>query len=620
MNKVIPKRRDFLKTVGLAGAAGLLKPSLTFSDMLDAKSRIIIVEDNKATTGNKINTSVVQIMVDEGIKSLTQLNDVGEAWKSLFAGVNSASKIGIKVNCINSALSSHPEVAFAIANGLKKMMFDGTPFNENNIIIYERTEYEMKAAKYTINKSSSGVRVVATDSSGIGYSSTTWTVDGSVQKISKVVTEMVDFFINLAVLKNHGSPGVTLCLKNHLGTCHNPGGTGGIHDGDINKKIAELNTVPPIKSKQKVFIIDALYGIRSGGPGGSPQFAANKLIMGTDIVAVDYNGKDLLAKNGCTSTNYASHIALAATAYSLGTNDPSKMDIINIINPSAIESGISLTSPNGGEILDGNSKFNITWVSQKISNVKLEFSSDNGANWNSIIDSLPDTPSSYSWNVPNIDSDKCKIRASDASNSNDRDESNTVFTINSAKTVRVISPNGGEKWEVGKINKITWYSSKAVSLNIEFSFNDGTNWMPVNYVMASDLVLSWKVPDYVSKKCKIKITDGVDSSIFDISDNNFEIIPAPNLIADDDIKSMLEIIPNPLSHRATIKFNLEKPSKLRLELVSLTGYVEDLIYNGFYPAGEHNFEFNASAIPTGVYFVKLTSDNKTLTVKCLIAK
>jgi hypothetical protein len=138
--------------------------------------------------------------------------------------------------------------------------------------------------------------------------------------------------------------GVSLCLKNHYGTCSDPGGTqsdpGGLHNGNYcDPYIPALNALTPIKSKQMVNIIDGLFGIRSGGPEGSPQFTANKIIMSTDIVAADYCGKELLKSNGCTSTGNAFHIDTAATTYALGTNDPANMDIINITNTSGVDDG-----------------------------------------------------------------------------------------------------------------------------------------------------------------------------------------------------------------------------------------------------------------------------------------
>ena len=88
-------RRDFLKYVGV-GALGLVaKPRLLSA--LDGRfppvdaSDVVQCFHEGATSGNTINEPVVQMMVDESIKALTGLPDVGAAWKSVFAGITETS-------------------------------------------------------------------------------------------------------------------------------------------------------------------------------------------------------------------------------------------------------------------------------------------------------------------------------------------------------------------------------------------------------------------------------------------------------------------------------------------------------------------------------------------------
>lgn len=325
-------RRRFLKNLSLLGISGFILPRALLSAGPNALSRVIITTHTGATSGSTINASVVQAMLSSSIRSLAQLGDTGEAWKALLPGVSTTSRIGIKVNCINSSLSSHPVVANAIASTLQSMMFGSVPFPANNITIFDRTAGELRGAGYTINTSTSGVRCYATDSAGVGYSTQSYDVAGSSQYLSKIVTERIDFLINLAVLKNHGDAGATLCLKNHYGTCNNPGA---LHGGNCNPSIGALNALVPIRAKQMVNIIDALYGIRSGGPGGPPQFVANTIIMSADIVAADFWGRKLLTDNGATTTSYANHIDTAATTYGLGTNNLALMDVVRLTNPAS---------------------------------------------------------------------------------------------------------------------------------------------------------------------------------------------------------------------------------------------------------------------------------------------
>ena len=331
-------RRTFLNrsatgTLGLmlAPSAGKMLQASVFDN---DKSPVILVKDADAihATTKRIDTQVVQSMLDASIRILTGINDLGEAWKKFFPGISAQSRISIKVNCINSKLSSHPEVAYAIAAGLTQMQFDGVPFSENNVIIFDRTEAELKNARYSINTSGTGVRCFATNSSGGGYSGKRYDIHGSPQPLSNILVAHSDYMINLSVLKNHSIAGVTLSMKNHYGTCKNPSY---IHANSCSPYIAALNNAEPIRNKQKLCICDAIYGIVSGGPSGYPQVAPRALIVSRDPVALDTVGAQLLEQNGCKTVSNAIHIRAAASVpYLLGTNDPNKIQIQNIENPS----------------------------------------------------------------------------------------------------------------------------------------------------------------------------------------------------------------------------------------------------------------------------------------------
>jgi hypothetical protein len=337
-------RREFLRRSLLGGGAMLISPSLIglrpkslFSSM--PQSIVVIVIHDNATTGPNINEPVVQVMMDAAIKELTSQSTVGDAWLSLFPGLTTSNTISTKVNCINSNLASHPEVANCINNGLTQMQIGPEIFPDNNIITWDRTDGELMNSGYTINDTSTGPRCFATNHSGIGYASSPVDVNGVSSYPSSIVTDHCDEMISLAVLKDHGMAGITLSLKNHYGSIHNPSS---LHSSNCDPWIAALNRAirDDLGKLQKVSIIDALFGIYNGGPGGSPQFVYNGLILSTDPVACDYEGMLIInqerASHGYGPVN-APHVQTAAD-YGLGTNDPAHIDVRWIINPGIEES------------------------------------------------------------------------------------------------------------------------------------------------------------------------------------------------------------------------------------------------------------------------------------------
>ena len=89
-----------------------------------------------------------------------------------------------------------------------------------------------------------------------------------------------------------------------------------------------------------------------------------------------------------------------------------------------------LHSPNGGESIAAGSVFNIAWKTAEstiIEDILIEYSTDNGRNWNRI-DAVPNTEY-YDWSVPVINSSECLVRIADLTNASIRDTSYKVFII-----------------------------------------------------------------------------------------------------------------------------------------------------------------------------------------------
>jgi hypothetical protein len=338
-------RRDFLKIVG-AGALGLAVPrglSQLFgrpADVFgrDAPSTVVQCFDDTSVSGSTIRSAVVQVMMDESVKALTALSDVGEAWKSLFPGITLTSIIGIKVNCINSALATHPAFVTCICSGLARMNFGGTNFPRNNIIIWDRTNSELTGAGYTLYTGSdpNTVRCYGTDQSGVGYDNgSPLNVNGVTSYPSRILSQTINYMVNAAVLRTHGTATVTLGMKNNYGSVNNPGS---LHNNYCDPYLPSLNQQirDVLGNKQKVFIVDGLFALYSGGPGGSPNCVPRSLIMSKDVVAGDYAGQSLInaerARRSLAPVN-ATHITTAAQPpYSLGTTEVS---LVELYNPTA---------------------------------------------------------------------------------------------------------------------------------------------------------------------------------------------------------------------------------------------------------------------------------------------
>jgi len=92
-------------------------------------------------------------------------------------------------------------------------------------------------------------------------------------------------------------------------------------------------------------------------------------------------------------------------------------------------------------------------------------------------------------------------------------------------TITVISPNGGEMWEIGSTQNITWSSTGTVgNVKIEYSIDNGSTWSIIKSSTANDGIYSWSGPDTVSSQCLVRISEASDGDPMDTSDAVFSIV------------------------------------------------------------------------------------------------
>lgn len=194
------------------------------------------------------------------------------------------SRIGIKVNTIGGRkISTRPEIASALADTLI-----ASRFPIKNIVIWDRTNRELKEAGYRLSLAGGDVRVYGTDSQGAGYRRDL-SVHLSVGSLFSKIQDSIEASISLAILKDHGLAGVTAGMKNYFGAIHNPNK---YHDFRCNPYVAEVFDSPPIKDKHKISVLDALVVQYHRGPSYHSRWAEplRTLIFSLDPVAADRVG------------------------------------------------------------------------------------------------------------------------------------------------------------------------------------------------------------------------------------------------------------------------------------------------------------------------------------------
>ena|GEM_PF-5895908 len=200
---------------------------------------------------------------------------------------------------------------------------------------------------------------------------------------------------------------------------------------------------------------------------------------------------------------------------------------------------VRVTFPNGGERFQAGQTVTIQWSSTDNVGVAAHdilFSATGDAPFTAIVSNLPGSQMSYSWTVPNTLTTQGVIRvvARDAAGNQAGDRSDAVFTIAQASdtvlpTVRVISPNGGERYTPGQAVLIQWTSSDNVAVVAHDVLFSATGDAPFTAIVSnlpgSQMSYSWTVPNTLTTQGVIRVVarDAAGNQTGDRSDAVFTI-------------------------------------------------------------------------------------------------
>ncbi len=280
---------------------------------------------------------------------------------------------------------------------------------------------------------------------------------------------------------------------------------------------------------------------------------------------------------------------------------------------------IGVIKPNGGENIVAGTIYNIEWSSIGIIAVKIEYSTNNGVNWISIVDSTLST-GIYEWQVPNVLSSQGLVRISDKADLSNYDISNSNFNIVSSKNIRVIYPNGGEVLQGGNSIDIIWTSNEILNVKLEYSINNGASYELIAENYSSSGLYTWIVPSIATTQGRIRISDQSLPIIFDVSDTTFRINKVVSIWEDINHPEeffILQNFPNPFNPSTKINFSLAEEAFISLDVYDMLGnLVENLILESK-PSGNYSVEFTPVRLPSGVYLCRLTTPKFHQTIKML---
>lgn len=324
--------------------------------------RVVEVRHPGSMVGGKPDATAVQAMMRKAIADLTGAPDWVQGWRYFF---ERGDVVGVKVNPVGFPLApTNYEVILEIIAGLEAA---GLP--RRDIIVFDRYRDQFERAGF-FKILPDGVRAdgavpdydniqVATEGYDRDFYYEMPLVHPKVDSndplarrshVVLIVTRKINKLINVPVLKDHQSAGVTLALKN---MSH-----GLVNNVSRSHSTPSLNAcgtfipgvcaLPVIRQKATLHILDGLRGVMQGGPGTSAKrpedvWEEKTIWMSTDPVAMDRIGWEIVdakrverglpkvadaapMQGGSFVNRHPEHIEIAG-ALGLGVFDRAKIDL-----------------------------------------------------------------------------------------------------------------------------------------------------------------------------------------------------------------------------------------------------------------------------------------------------
>ena len=78
--------------------------------------------------------------------------------------------------------------------------------------------------------------------------------------------------------------------------------------------------------------------------------------------------------------------------------------------------------------------------------------------------------------------------------------------------------------------------------------------------------------------------------------------------------------PNPFNPTTVIKFSLPKETRITLDVFNVIGQHVVTLFDGVKPAGFYDVTFRSDGLASGIYFYRLTTNEKSFVKKMMLVK
>ena len=311
---------------------------------------------------------------------------------------------------------------------------------------------------------------------------------------------------------------------------------------------------------------------------------------------------------------------------------------------SAAPKQLILGLPNGGESYRTGNTAAVWWGAGITTNVNIELSSNNGANWISLGTNIPAQNKTLSYTVPNIaGTTQAKVRIYEVGNPLNADTSDAPFTVkvNLGSMTNTYPPNFTQintnvnntstvnfNWTSSGNNptiRYAWKLKKSGYADRKFISNNGGTDSSLtirrsqldsaasNFGGSDSLLCSWTAWAYSDSD---SLQGG--TSLIIIKRNSTGITNISSVIPNKF--ELGNNYPNPFNPVTNFKFDLPKNTEVSIIVYDAQGKEIAELINSKLDAGSYTYQWNAQNAASGIYFYRMKAGEFVSTKRMILIK
>jgi hypothetical protein len=192
--------------------------------------------------------------------------------------------------------------------------------------------------------------------------------------------------------------------------------------------------------------------------------------------------------------------------------------------------------------------------------------------------------------------------------------------------IHLVGPYYGQILRAGEEYAILWEGSYDYDLlNIEFSSDAGETWTVIDSVVTSrdsyPRQYVWRIPDVRSSLCRLRVNTRGGKELTATSPD-FTISGPVSVSNESTPRPFITVSthPNPFNPATTIRYELGLPGQITLTVYNALGQTMREMNLGRREKGVHEFRFDASGLPSGVYFCRVETERAVAIGKMLMVR